>query len=89
MAIGNAREKNGRLVGGRRARRYIAENDDGDRGDHVRNFKPIHGRDQSQDQRRSGDGDARGGADGAGVGIQSAGVQVHTIMQLRREKDAR
>lgn len=79
----------GRLGGGGRARGYIAENDDGDRGDDRRKFKAIDGRDQCKDQRRSGDGDAGGGADGAGVGIQCGGVQVHATMQLRNEEDAR
>jgi len=78
-----------RLGGGGRARRYIAENDDGNRGDHERSFETIDGRDQSKNQRRSGDGDSGGGADGADVGIQGGGVQVHTTMQLRREEDAR
>ena len=78
-----------RLGGGGRARRYIAENDDGNRGEHRRSFETIDGRDQSKNQRRSGDGDARGGADGADVGIQCGGVQVHTTVQLRREEDAR
>jgi len=89
-AIGiEIRGTSGRLGSGGRARRDTAENHDGNHGDYGRNFETIDGRDQGKYERRGGDGDACGGADGAGVGIHCGGVQVHTAMQLRREEYAR
>ena len=78
-----------RLRGGGCAGRYIAENYDRNRGDGGKGFEAINGRDQREEKRTRGNGNACSRADGAGVGIHGGGVQVHTTMQLCREEDAR
>jgi hypothetical protein len=72
----------------RRAGSDTAENDKRNGNDDARGFQPVNRRRHLHDQRGSRDGGARGGADRTDMRIERTGVQIHTAMQLRREKYA-
>jgi hypothetical protein len=76
------------LNGGRRARGDAAGNNWRNENDDAGNFDPVDRRCHLHNQRRSRDGGARCGADGADVRIKRARIQVNATMQLPRKEEA-